>query len=327
MTTEEAAKNWSGEPIRLLFIDGNHQYEYVKKDFMLWEPYLIDEGVIVFHDCFTVYTPGVLKCVDENIFRSNKFGDLGIIDTSLYAFKKKRLTLFERMRKENFLKLLTPSQKIIKSAQDVWISLKERKFNKVKGKIKEIEEMIYMDKILPDFVKIQFYFCVCYFLLSQRKYQEAESRYKEILSRGVQGIQKFDAICGLANLYTQQGKYQEAATKYEEALLMEKSSPLRRLNIFRDLGNLYIQQQRYKEAEERLDQALSLADSIGSVLDAANIHYNKGSMYEKMELFGKAKGEFKAIPYKGRYIPKRGSLKGVPTSILDAFIKGKKEES
>jgi tetratricopeptide (TPR) repeat protein/predicted O-methyltransferase YrrM len=481
MTSEEAAKNWNGDPIRLLFIDGNHEYEYVRKDFVLWNPYLIDGGVIVFHDYFSVRWPGVLKCVNENIFHSDKFGELGTIDSILYAFKKNELTPFERMKKENFLRLLTPHQKIIQSAEDMYISFQEGKFDKVEERFKEIEGMIYtLDKAFSDYGKVNFYSFVQNFLVSQGRYNEAESKYKEVLlleeipvswrfhaicglanlytqqgkhkdaeskykealsmeipnlershailslanlytqqekhneaeskykealsieirdpqrfhaicglanlytqqgkhkdaeskykealsmeipnlershailslanlytqqgkhkeaeskynealsievpdpqrfhaicglanlytqqgkhkdaeskykealSLEIPNLERFHAICGLANLYTQQGKHNEAETKYKEALLIEGLLQRQRLNVFCGLGNLYIQQQRYKEAEERLDQALSLADSIGSVLEAANIHYNKGSMYEKRELFDKAKKEFEA---------------------------------
>jgi tetratricopeptide (TPR) repeat protein/predicted O-methyltransferase YrrM len=370
MTSEEAAKNWGGDPIRLLFIDGNHEYEYVRKDFVLWEPKLIDGGVIVFHDCFYVRSPDVLKCVKENIFDSDKFGELGTIDTILYAFKRNELTPFERMKKENFIKLLTPHQKIIQSVEDIQISLQEGKFDKAEERLKEMEGMIYtLDNEFPDLWKVTFYSLAGDFLLgqcrlneaeskynkalsidvldlqkspailglaglytqqgkhkeaeskykealslevpdSQRfhailglaglytqqgKHKEAESKYKEALSLEVPDSQRFHAILGLADLYTQQGKYNEAESRYNEALSMESLLTQRqRLNIFWVLGSLYVQQQRYKEAEERLDQALSLADSIGLVLEAANIHYNKGSMYEKMELSEEAKREFKA---------------------------------
>ena len=39
MKSEEAAKGWT-EPISLLWIDGAHVYENVKKDFLSWEPHL-----------------------------------------------------------------------------------------------------------------------------------------------------------------------------------------------------------------------------------------------------------------------------------------------
>lgn len=48
-TSEEAARNWS-HPIDLLFIDGDHSYEGVKRDWTLFSPHLACFGVTVFHD-------------------------------------------------------------------------------------------------------------------------------------------------------------------------------------------------------------------------------------------------------------------------------------
>jgi tetratricopeptide (TPR) repeat protein len=127
----------------------------------------------------------------------------------------------------------------------------------------------------------------------QGKHKEAESKYNEALSIEVADRERFYAILGLAGLYTQSVKYEQAEKIYKEALSM-KIPPSERFHVIWSLGSFYIQQQKYKEAEEKLDQALSLADSIESVLDVANIHYNKGSMYERMGLFNEAKREFKA---------------------------------
>jgi predicted O-methyltransferase YrrM len=48
-TSEEAARNWT-QPIDLLFIDGDHSYEGVKRDWTLFSPYLAPFGVAAFHD-------------------------------------------------------------------------------------------------------------------------------------------------------------------------------------------------------------------------------------------------------------------------------------
>jgi len=45
----DAAKDFN-EPIGMLFIDGCHCYECVKKDFLLWSPKIIKDGLIIFHD-------------------------------------------------------------------------------------------------------------------------------------------------------------------------------------------------------------------------------------------------------------------------------------
>ncbi len=48
-TSVDAAKDWK-QKIDLIFIDGDHSYEGVKRDWELFLPYLSEFGVVVFHD-------------------------------------------------------------------------------------------------------------------------------------------------------------------------------------------------------------------------------------------------------------------------------------
>src|SRR5919201_2994456 len=45
----ERCRGWS-EPIDLLFIDANHEYEAVRRDFDQWSAFVKEGGVIAFHD-------------------------------------------------------------------------------------------------------------------------------------------------------------------------------------------------------------------------------------------------------------------------------------
>ena len=73
MPSSQAARQWRGEPVRLLWIDGNHDYEYVKEDYELWEPYLVKGGILAFHDATSISTwPGPKKLVEE-LAKSDKF--------------------------------------------------------------------------------------------------------------------------------------------------------------------------------------------------------------------------------------------------------------
>jgi predicted O-methyltransferase YrrM len=49
-----------GRGIDLLFIDGDHRYKGVKKDFQLYSPLVKQNGLIVFHDI--IYHPNVPEC-------------------------------------------------------------------------------------------------------------------------------------------------------------------------------------------------------------------------------------------------------------------------
>lgn len=87
MTSEDAAQGWS-RPIRLLWIDGDHRYEQVKKDFLLWEPHLIEGGVIAMHD--TIRKKGPKRVLWEEIFQSTRFQDISIVDNITAARKVRR---------------------------------------------------------------------------------------------------------------------------------------------------------------------------------------------------------------------------------------------
>jgi len=68
-TSEAAAKSWNLE-IGLLWIDGDHRYEAVKKDFDLWSPFLSSDGRIAFDDS-TVEGLGPHTLIDEILSTGN----------------------------------------------------------------------------------------------------------------------------------------------------------------------------------------------------------------------------------------------------------------
>jgi hypothetical protein len=49
----------------IIFCDGNHEYEYVKRDFEYYSKYLVDGGYFIFHDTDNPDVPGVKKFIDE----------------------------------------------------------------------------------------------------------------------------------------------------------------------------------------------------------------------------------------------------------------------
>lgn len=54
-----------GRNLDYLFIDGNHNYKYVKNDFYTYSKFVKDGGVIVFHDINGFDCPGVKKIWEE----------------------------------------------------------------------------------------------------------------------------------------------------------------------------------------------------------------------------------------------------------------------
>ena len=47
--SSDIAAEW-GSQIDMLFIDGSHQYEYVRQDYEMWSPFVRIGGVLAFHD-------------------------------------------------------------------------------------------------------------------------------------------------------------------------------------------------------------------------------------------------------------------------------------
>jgi len=69
-TSAEIANNFN-QSVELIFIDGNHEYKFVKLDFDLWFPKVSNNGTMVFHD--TVGWLGPKKVVTEFIYKSRYF--------------------------------------------------------------------------------------------------------------------------------------------------------------------------------------------------------------------------------------------------------------
>lgn len=96
MTSEEAAKGWD-TPIRVLWIDGDHRYEQVKKDLLLWEPHVIEGGIVAMHD--TIRKKGPKRVLWESIFLSKRFQEISIVDNITAARKVKKISLWGRLTK------------------------------------------------------------------------------------------------------------------------------------------------------------------------------------------------------------------------------------
>ena len=87
-TSEETAAEWS-RPISLLWIDGDHEYESVKRDFVLWEPHLLPDAVVALHDTFV--WPGPERVVHEFLIKTGRFTSFVHADTTTAARRCERL--------------------------------------------------------------------------------------------------------------------------------------------------------------------------------------------------------------------------------------------
>lgn len=75
------------KPIDLLFIDGNHDYESVLKDYSEWSPLIKKGGYIVFHDVGASHTTGPKQVVEQEIVRNSIWGEQKLMD-ELYIARK-----------------------------------------------------------------------------------------------------------------------------------------------------------------------------------------------------------------------------------------------
>jgi predicted O-methyltransferase YrrM len=66
--SDEAAREWSGEPIGLIWVDGAHDASSVLADIDGWSPWLVDQGDVYFHDAYSA--PGVTTALFRRMFNS-----------------------------------------------------------------------------------------------------------------------------------------------------------------------------------------------------------------------------------------------------------------
>lgn len=84
MTSEDAAARVAG-PVELLFIDGDHSYEAVRRDAEIWLPRLTDGGTVMFHDVATAAYSGPRRVVREMVCRDPLFHRIGRVGSMVVA--------------------------------------------------------------------------------------------------------------------------------------------------------------------------------------------------------------------------------------------------
>ncbi|MBN2111569.1 class I SAM-dependent methyltransferase, partial [Candidatus Woesearchaeota archaeon] len=76
--------------------DGAHEYNFVKLDFDLWFPKLVNGGIMAFHD--TIGVEGPKKVVADNVYISNQFKNVKFVDGITFAQKVKQNTFKDRIK-------------------------------------------------------------------------------------------------------------------------------------------------------------------------------------------------------------------------------------
>ena len=83
-TSEEAAKEFD-QPVEMIFIDGDHTYDFVKTDYEKWFPKVINGGWMLFHD--TIVWDGPKKVVKDHVYTGKRFKDVGLADSLTFGQK------------------------------------------------------------------------------------------------------------------------------------------------------------------------------------------------------------------------------------------------
>ena len=79
----EIAKSWR-DPIRFLWIDGDHSYEGARADVRDFVPFLVPGAVLAMHDVLGTWA-GTLRVFDEEILQSRDFGAAGFCGSIAWA--------------------------------------------------------------------------------------------------------------------------------------------------------------------------------------------------------------------------------------------------
>ena len=81
--SKDVSASWN-EPIRLLWIDGDHTYQGAKDDFDGFAPHVRPGGVIALHDALNAFS-GPIRVFVEEMLQSNKFGAAGFVHSIAWA--------------------------------------------------------------------------------------------------------------------------------------------------------------------------------------------------------------------------------------------------
>lgn len=94
-TSENAAKNFNKQ-IEFIFIDGAHEYNFVKLDFNVWFPKVINGGILAFHDSWHFLGPNLVTTIQ--LLTSSKIKNPQLIDTITYFEKVENNSFFDRLQ-------------------------------------------------------------------------------------------------------------------------------------------------------------------------------------------------------------------------------------
>jgi hypothetical protein len=112
--SHELAREWK-DPIRFLWIDGDHTYNGAKADIDMFKPHLADGAIVAMHDVLGTFE-GALRVFVEEILDSDDFGPAGFSGSIGWAQYRPRDGKNPRFRWRRRL-LALPARQLIPVAQ------------------------------------------------------------------------------------------------------------------------------------------------------------------------------------------------------------------
>jgi predicted O-methyltransferase YrrM len=95
--SKDVSAGWN-QPIRFLWIDGDHTYQGAKTDFDGFFPHVSPNGVVAIHDTLNVFS-GPIRVFVEDILRSNQFGAAGFCHSIAWSqFRPQDGSQFQKQR-------------------------------------------------------------------------------------------------------------------------------------------------------------------------------------------------------------------------------------
>ena len=94
-TSRQAAQSWTGD-LRVVFVDGSHEYKYVKEDFCRWFRLLRSGGIMALHDSYFSWE-GPTKVVERILLRNPSATHVGFLGSITFCRKGNR-SAFNQVR-------------------------------------------------------------------------------------------------------------------------------------------------------------------------------------------------------------------------------------
>ena len=83
--SQDIGRSWSGLPVDLLFVDGDHSPEAVREDWEVWHRHIAPDGAVAFHDARRGYpggfgSPGPTSVTEDLFRKQTRVSDWHIVD-------------------------------------------------------------------------------------------------------------------------------------------------------------------------------------------------------------------------------------------------------